>query len=399
MQFGMIGLGRMGANMVRRLMRKGHNAWSTTVRPAVEAAREGRRDGRGVPRRVRQEADAAAVPLPDGARRVRGRVHRGARAAAGERRHDHRRRQLALPRRHRAGQAAAREGHPLRRHGHERRRLGPRARLLPDDRRREGRREASRADLQDARPRPRRHPADAGPREARRDRGDGLPPLRSRGRRPLREDGPQRDRVRAHGRLRRRAQHPEERRHRQGVAREGRGDDAAPQPRALPVRLQPRRHHGAVAARKRRHLLAPRPHRRRPSPTDPRLEKFGGKVSDSGEGRWTVRRRTTRASPRASSPPPSSSASRRAARTSSRTRSSPPCGSASAGTSRRSERRASRRSDALVFFGATGDLAYKKIFPALQAMARRGRLDCPVVGVAKSGWTSRAVPGAARRPA
>jgi glucose-6-phosphate 1-dehydrogenase len=42
--------------------------------------------------------------------------------------------------------------------------------------------------------------------------------------------------------------------------------------------------------------------------------------------------------------------------------------------------------DALVFFGATGDLAYKKIFPALQGMARRGRLDFPVVGVAKSGW-------------
>jgi glucose-6-phosphate 1-dehydrogenase len=43
-------------------------------------------------------------------------------------------------------------------------------------------------------------------------------------------------------------------------------------------------------------------------------------------------------------------------------------------------------SDALVFFGATGDLAYKKIFPALQAMVRRGRLDVPVIGVAKAGW-------------
>jgi glucose-6-phosphate 1-dehydrogenase len=43
-------------------------------------------------------------------------------------------------------------------------------------------------------------------------------------------------------------------------------------------------------------------------------------------------------------------------------------------------------SDALVFFGATGDLAFKKIFPALQAMARRGRLDVPVIGVAKAGW-------------
>jgi glucose-6-phosphate 1-dehydrogenase len=45
------------------------------------------------------------------------------------------------------------------------------------------------------------------------------------------------------------------------------------------------------------------------------------------------------------------------------------------------------RSDALVFFGATGDLVYKKIFPALHAMARRGRLDVPVVGVARSDWT------------
>ncbi len=45
------------------------------------------------------------------------------------------------------------------------------------------------------------------------------------------------------------------------------------------------------------------------------------------------------------------------------------------------------RSDALVFFGATGDLAYKKIFPALHAMARRGHLDVPVIGVARAGWT------------
>ncbi|PWT96703.1 MAG: glucose-6-phosphate dehydrogenase [Terriglobia bacterium] len=44
-------------------------------------------------------------------------------------------------------------------------------------------------------------------------------------------------------------------------------------------------------------------------------------------------------------------------------------------------------SDALVFFGATGDLAYKKIFPALQGMIRRGNLDVPVIGVAKAGWT------------
>ena len=45
------------------------------------------------------------------------------------------------------------------------------------------------------------------------------------------------------------------------------------------------------------------------------------------------------------------------------------------------------RSDALVFFGATGDLAYKKIFPALQKMIKRGRLNVPVIGVASSDWT------------
>ena len=45
-----------------------------------------------------------------------------------------------------------------------------------------------------------------------------------------------------------------------------------------------------------------------------------------------------------------------------------------------------QHSDALVFFGATGDLAYKKIFPSLQAMLKRGNLKVPVIGVAKAGW-------------
>jgi glucose-6-phosphate 1-dehydrogenase len=44
-------------------------------------------------------------------------------------------------------------------------------------------------------------------------------------------------------------------------------------------------------------------------------------------------------------------------------------------------------SDALVFFGATGDLAHKKIFPALMAMVKRGHLTVPVIGVAKAGWS------------
>jgi len=45
------------------------------------------------------------------------------------------------------------------------------------------------------------------------------------------------------------------------------------------------------------------------------------------------------------------------------------------------------RSDAFVFFGATGDLAYRKIFPALQALVRSGDLDMPVIGMAREGWS------------
>jgi glucose-6-phosphate 1-dehydrogenase len=47
---------------------------------------------------------------------------------------------------------------------------------------------------------------------------------------------------------------------------------------------------------------------------------------------------------------------------------------------------APERSDGLVFFGITGDLAHKKVFPALQTMIRRGQLNVPVVGVARAGW-------------
>jgi glucose-6-phosphate 1-dehydrogenase len=57
------------------------------------------------------------------------------------------------------------------------------------------------------------------------------------------------------------------------------------------------------------------------------------------------------------------------------------------GTPKRPEAAQSAPSDALVFFGATGDLAHKKIFPALQHMVRRGNLNIPVIGVARSGWS------------
>src|SRR5579859_7295875 len=44
-------------------------------------------------------------------------------------------------------------------------------------------------------------------------------------------------------------------------------------------------------------------------------------------------------------------------------------------------------SDAFVFFGATGDLAYKQIFPALIGLIQHGALRMPIIGVAKSGWS------------
>ena len=90
------------------------------------------------------------------------------------------------------------------------------------------------------------------------------------------------------------------------------------------------------------------------------------------------RRHRRRRCRRTCSPPRCSSASARAARPTSRTGCSRRCASSSAATSRRDRGTMSApRSDALVFFGATGDLAFKKIFPALHAMVRRGHLDVP----------------------
>lgn len=55
------------------------------------------------------------------------------------------------------------------------------------------------------------------------------------------------------------------------------------------------------------------------------------------------------------------------------------------------------RSDAVVIFGVTGDLAYRQIFPALHALMRRGQLDGPVLGVARSAWTDEALRAHARQ--
>ena len=45
-------------------------------------------------------------------------------------------------------------------------------------------------------------------------------------------------------------------------------------------------------------------------------------------------------------------------------------------------------SDALVFFGATGDLVFKEILPALQGLVQEGGVRIPLIGVARSPWDS-----------
>ena len=125
---------------------------------------------------------------------------------------------------------------------------------------------------------------------------------------------------------------------------------------------------------------------------DPKLSQFAGRVSDSGEGRWTIKAAIDEGVPvpvldqRAVS-----SDSPRAARRISQTSCFRRCAFNSAVTWKKPLRSkdhamSASHSDALVFFGATGDLAYKKIFPSLQAMVKRGHLNVPVIGVAKAGW-------------
>ena len=55
------------------------------------------------------------------------------------------------------------------------------------------------------------------------------------------------------------------------------------------------------------------------------------------------------------------------------------------------------KSDALVIFGISGDLAYKKIFPTLQALVRTNRLNVPVVGVSRTEWTTEQLVERARK--
>ena len=290
MQLGMIGLGRMGANMVRRLMKGGHECVVFDMSPKAveELVKEKAVGAASLADFVKKLAKPRAIWLmvPAG---VVDKTHRRSGAAAGSRRHPDRRRQFVLHRRHPPRQGTRAQGHPLRRCRHERRRVGPGARLLHDDRRRARRREAARSDLRHAGPGHRRHRAHAGPREARRHGRAGLSALRPERRRPLREDGAQRHRVRHHGRVCR--GHGHSARRPTSARRTAR---SMPKPRrcAIPSITSTisicrdiaevwRR--GSVIASWLLDLTAAS------LVEDPELSKFAGRVSDSGEGRWTIK--------------------------------------------------------------------------------------------------------------
>ena len=406
MDLGMIGLGRMGANMVRRLMRGGHalRRLRRAAPTAVQALeREGATGADSLEELVAQLPAPRAVWLMVPARRRRRHARRAGAAA--------RRRatssSTAATRTTTTTCAARAElrraGPPLRRRGHQRRRLGAGARLLPDDRRRGRAGAAARPDLRGAGPRRRRgRRARPGARAAPAPAEQGYLHCGPERRRPLREDGAQRHRVRPDGRLRRGLEHPAPRQRRHGTSASADAEttplrDPEHYQYELDLRRRSPRCGGAAAsiASWLLDLTAQRAASATPSSTSspaacPTRARAAGRSP----------RPSTRACRRRCSPRRSSSASRRAARPTSPTSCCRPCASSSAATWRRQSRRSAMatcpHSDALVFFGATGDLAYKKIFPALQALVRRGQLDVPVIGVAKSGWSARAARASAR---
>ena len=223
MQLGMIGLGRMGANMVRRLMKDGHTCVVYDRNAAsVEAARGRRRRRRAgsldefvaklkPPRAVWLMVPAAVVDAL--ARRARARSCRRTTRSS-----------TAATRTTSTTSAGRTSCAPKGIHyvdvgtsggvwGLERgycMMIGGDTEAVA----------APRPDLQDARSGARqRHRPHARPREGRRHRRGGLPALRPVRRRPLRQDGPQRHRVRDHGGLRRGPEHPQARQRRQDEPR------------------------------------------------------------------------------------------------------------------------------------------------------------------------------------
>src|SRR5439155_152050 len=223
---------------------------------------------------------------------------------------------------------------------------------------------------------------------------------------PLREDGPQRGRVRADAGVCGGAQHLPARERRQHRARDGRRDDAAPRPGALSLRPRPRGDHRAVAARQRRRVVAARPDRgcarRQPSPRTVRGARLrlGRRALDAARG---DRRVGARAGALGRGLRALQLARRgrvrqpRALGDASRLRRPPGENDVTVAEAQRESPlqnpleeglRVRRKPDpcSLVIFGASGDLAHRKLMPALYALAFRNLLPerFAVVGVARS---------------
>ena len=261
-QLGMVGLGRMGANLVRRAMRDGHPCAGTDVNP--DAVQRPRRRGddraRAPPRSSSRRSTpprAVWVMVPAGPITERAIAELASLLEPGDtvidggntRYHDDIRRARELAERGihyvdvgtSGGVFGLERGFCLMVGGEDEAvaRLGPLFTSL-----------APGLDAAERTPGRTGDPAPGGAR---------LAPLRARGRRPLREDGAQRDRIRPDGRLRGRAERPPPRERRQRRARLGRRDRAARRARALPLRPRRRRDRRGVAARERRGVVAARP--------------------------------------------------------------------------------------------------------------------------------------------
>ena len=304
--------------------------------------------------------------------------------------------------------AGSRRGHPLRGRRHQRRRLGPGARLLPDDRRRGRGRGAPRPVFAPLAPGVDSAPRTPGRNGRAQRRRAGLPALRPDRRRPLRQDGPQRHRVRPDGRLRRGPQHPRN----ANVGTRTREVDAETAPLRHPELYQYDLDLPEIAELWRRGsviaswLLDLTAAALRDRPRARGLRRPGLRL---GRGALDAAGRHRRGRPGAGHQRGALRALHLARRgATSPTGCSRPCASSSAATCEKGRRRAAaderaRRSDAFVFFGATGDLAYKQIFPALQALVRDGDLDIPFIGVAAaagaptSSRRAQREPGAPRR--
>ena len=187
MQIGVIGLGRMGGNISRRLMKAGHQCvvFDADAKPREALAKEGAtavQSLEDVVKTLKERPRAVWIMLPAG-RTTEETVERLGGLLETER-HYHRWRQFLLQGRHPSREEIGREEHPLCRLRHFRRRVGYRARLLHDDRWPEGGCRPPRSNLRGACSRFGRHIAHTGPRKRGFARRARLHP-----RRPVRQPG------------------------------------------------------------------------------------------------------------------------------------------------------------------------------------------------------------------